>query len=75
MQKVLSSQPLRNLVQAVFFATTLNSSIQVLAQGSSLAPETEKEIDALVVKALADGSTPSVSIAIVKDGKIAFAKA
>ncbi len=75
MQKNLSNHPLCNLVRVVFFAAALSSAIQVLAQASSLPPETEKEIDALVVKALADGTTPSVSIAIVKDGKLAFAKA
>lgn len=75
MQKILTSQPLRNLALAVFFTAALSSSIQASAQASSLPPETEKEIDALVVKALADSTTPSVSIAIVKDGKLAFAKA
>ncbi|MDO8296793.1 MAG: serine hydrolase domain-containing protein [Caulobacter sp.] len=32
-------------------------------------------VDALAVKALADGGAPSVSIAVVRDGEIAFAKA
>lgn len=42
---------------------------------ASLAPDTEHAIDAIVAKSLAESPVPSVSIAIVKDGKLAFAKA
>jgi D-alanyl-D-alanine carboxypeptidase len=42
---------------------------------AQLPPETAAAIDTLVTKALADTGTPAVSIAIVKDGKVAFAKA
>ncbi|MFA9274258.1 MAG: serine hydrolase domain-containing protein [Candidatus Aquirickettsiella gammari] len=75
MKKILSNTSFFNLGRALCFATALSCSTQVQAQTSSLAPDTEKAIDALAIKALADSSVPSVSIAIVKDGKIAFAKA
>lgn len=75
MQKILSGKPFTYLGRAVLFVTALSCSIQVLAQNFALAPDTEKAIDALVMKALADSSVPSVSIAIVKEGKLAFAKA
>jgi CubicO group peptidase (beta-lactamase class C family) len=42
---------------------------------ASLSPDTEQKIDALVTKALADKATPSVSVAVVYDGKIAYARA
>jgi D-alanyl-D-alanine carboxypeptidase len=45
------------------------------AAAASLQPDTEHAIDAIVTKALAGSVTPSVSIAIVKDGKIAYAHA
>lgn len=75
MQKILSSKSFFNLRQALCFVTVLSCCMQVQAQNAGLSSETEKAIDALVVKALADTSVPSVSIAIVKDAKIAFAKA
>src|SRR4051794_11576345 len=37
--------------------------------------DTSTAIDQLVTKALADSGTPAVSIAIVRDGKVTFAKA
>lgn len=45
------------------------------ATANSLPPDTVQAIDALVAKALPGSFTPSVSIAIVKDGKIAYAQA
>lgn len=42
---------------------------------AQLAPETTRAIDAIVAKALEDKSVPSVSIAIVKNGKLAYAQA
>ncbi|WP_103074551.1 serine hydrolase domain-containing protein [Solilutibacter silvestris] len=42
---------------------------------AQLAPDTVRSIDAIVAKALEDKSVPSVSIAIVKDGKLAYAQA
>src|SRR5271154_3063787 len=42
---------------------------------AQLPPETAAAIDTLVAKALSDTGTPAVSIAIVKDGKVAFARA
>lgn len=46
-----------------------------MAAYAQLAPETTRAIDAIVVKALEDKSVPSVSIAIVKGGKLAYAQA
>jgi CubicO group peptidase (beta-lactamase class C family) len=45
------------------------------AAAQGLAPETEKAVDAIVTQALAETGVPSASIAIVKEGRIAFAKA
>ncbi|RFP17879.1 class A beta-lactamase-related serine hydrolase [Duganella sp. BJB488] len=42
---------------------------------AQLAPDTVRAIDAIVAKALEDKSVPSVSIAVVKDGKLAYAQA
>ena len=42
---------------------------------AQLAPDTLRAIDAIALKALEDKSAPSVSIAIVKDGKLAYAQA
>lgn len=42
---------------------------------AQLAPETARAIDAIVVKALEDKSVPSVSIAIVKGGTLAYSQA
>lgn len=42
---------------------------------AQLAPDTARAIDAIVVKALEDKSVPSVSIAIVKNGKLAYTQA
>lgn len=46
--------------------------LHALAQ---LAPSTVHAIDAIVAKVLEDKSVPSVSIAIVKDGKLAYSQA
>jgi D-alanyl-D-alanine carboxypeptidase len=45
------------------------------AASAQLAPDTSRSIDAIVEKALEDKSVPSVSLAIVKDGNLAYAKA
>lgn len=46
-----------------------------LAASAQLAPDTTRAIDAIVAKALEDKSVPSVSIAVVKGGKLAYAQA
>jgi D-alanyl-D-alanine carboxypeptidase len=58
-------------------ATTLILLLITLAipAPAQLPPATTAAIDTLVAKALTDSGTPAVSLAIVKDGKIAFAKA
>lgn len=45
------------------------------AASAQLAPETLRAIDAIAMKAIEDSSAPSVSIAVVKDGKLAYAQA
>lgn len=45
------------------------------AKASDLSPDTARAIDAIVAKALPGSFTPSVSISIVKDGKIAYTQA
>jgi len=42
---------------------------------AQLPPVVAQEIDAIAVQALAENAAPSVSIAVVKDGKIAYVKA
>lgn len=46
-----------------------------LAASAQLAPDTARAIDAIVAKTLDDKSAPSVSIAVVKGGKLAYAQA
>jgi len=46
-----------------------------IGASAQLASDTVRAIDAIVVKALEDKSVPSVSIAIVKHGKLAYAQA
>ena len=43
--------------------------------GAELAPTAAAKIDAAVEQALVDSGTPSASIAVVKDGKLAYVKA
>lgn len=46
-----------------------------IGASAQLAPDTMRAIDAIVAKALEDKSVPSVSIAIVKDGKLTYVQA
>ncbi len=46
-----------------------------LGAHAQLAPATARAIDTIVAKALEDKSVPSVSIAIVKGGKLVYAQA
>ncbi len=50
-------------------------SLSVVSLQGQLSDETAAAVDKLVAKALAESGTPAVSIAIVKDGKVALAKA
>ncbi|SHH21100.1 serine hydrolase [Massilia sp. CF038] len=59
---------MRRLSLAIAFCLPLAASAQLL-------PDTEKAIDALIEKHLAASGEPSISIAIGKDGKLAYAKA
>ena len=45
------------------------------AASAQLTPALQRSMDAVVAKALEDASVPSVSIAVVKDGKLVYAKA
>jgi D-alanyl-D-alanine carboxypeptidase len=53
-------------------AAMLAVSLQLRAQ---LSADTEARIDSIVTKTIADNGTPSVSLAVVKDGEIAYVKA
>jgi len=46
-----------------------------LAGRAQLPPETAAKIDAIVTKAVADSGTPSASISVVAEGKLAYARA
>jgi D-alanyl-D-alanine carboxypeptidase len=65
----------RAALGALMFASAFAVPLPVMAKEPALPPETEQAIAALVTKALAGTSVPSVSIAIVKDGELAYAKA
>ena len=56
------------------YILTLTATLPLCAS-AQLAPDTVRAIDAIVMKALEDKSVPSVSIAIVKGGKLAYAQA
>jgi len=56
----------------LLFCTILIAASPLNAQ---LPPATTAKIDAIAERALADTSAPSVSVAVVKDGKIAYVKA
>jgi CubicO group peptidase (beta-lactamase class C family) len=75
MPKSATASAHRRGLRTILFAIACAAALPVLAQPAGLPPETEKAIAALVTKALAEDPVPSVSIAIVKDGKLAYAKA
>ncbi|MBB3121684.1 serine hydrolase domain-containing protein [Pseudoduganella violacea] len=60
---------------AIIVCTLALTATLPLAAYAQLAPETTRAIDAIVMKSLEDKSVPSVSIAIVKGGKLAYAQA
>ncbi len=66
---------LRTRLFAITIAIACAGPLPAMAQAPGLTPETELAIADLVTKALAETSVPSVSIAIVKDGELAYAKA
>src|SRR5664279_5708441 len=49
--------------------------VSLVCLHAQLSDETEVAVNKLVAKALAESGTPAVSIAIVKDGKVALARA
>jgi CubicO group peptidase (beta-lactamase class C family) len=49
--------------------------LSLVSLQAQLAPDTAAAVDKIVAKALADSGTPSVSIAIIQNGKLALAKA
>ncbi len=57
------------------FAVLAGLALCSAARADGLPAETERKIDAIVAEALAETGVPSASIAIVKDGKVALAKA
>jgi len=75
MPKSIAGSTHRSGLRTLLFALASAASLPVLAQPAGLPPEAEQAIAALVNKALAEDPVPSVSIAIVRDGKLAYAKA
>jgi D-alanyl-D-alanine carboxypeptidase len=65
----------RAALSTLLFAIACTGSLSAMAQRPGLPPETEQAIAALVTKALAETPVPSVSIAIVKNGALTYAKA
>lgn len=59
----------------LLFAIACTGPLPALARRPGLPPETEQAIAAVATKVLAETWVPSVSIAIVKDGELAYAKA
>ena len=62
---------MRHRFHSLILTTVLLATANLRAQ---LPPSTISQIDALATKALADSGTPSLSIAVVKEGQIAYVK-
>ncbi len=61
--------------QAVFCEPTPTPAASGIGGRNSLSPEISRKIDDAVTNALKENGVPSVSIAVVKDGKLTYAKA
>lgn len=75
MPNSIADRARRAALCTLMFAVVCGGPLPAMAQRPGLPPETEEAIAALVTKALAETSVPSVSIAIVKDGELAYARA
>lgn len=62
-------------VSALLLATVLSFSSAHAQQPAQLSPDLREKIDKLALDALAKTGVPSASIAIIKDGQIAYVKA
>src|SRR5262245_27407555 len=61
--------------RAAFSEVTPSPASSTTEQTNSLLPEISKKIDDATTKMLSESGVPSASIAVVKDGKLAYAKA
>ena len=57
------------------FTIALSAPLAAFAGPDSLSPTIAGKIDAAVARVLKQGDTPSISLAVVKDGKVAYVKA
>jgi len=62
-------------MRSLYFSFAAAVSLAASGFAAQLAPATAAKVDEIAAKALADSSAPSVSIAIVQNGQIAYAKA
>ena len=63
------------LGHAAFSEPTSSPAVSGAGETNSLPPEVSKKIDDAATKMLKEGGVPSASIAVVKDGKLAYTKA
>jgi CubicO group peptidase (beta-lactamase class C family) len=61
--------------RAAFSEATPSPASSAIEETNSLVPEISKKIDDATTKMLSESGVPSASIAVVKDGKLAYAKA
>ena len=64
---------MKNILVAVLVSCA--TALVPLTASAQLTPAAEKAIDAIVQEALASSGTPSASVAVVKDGTVAFTRA
>jgi CubicO group peptidase (beta-lactamase class C family) len=62
-------------IRAAFSEATPSPASSATEETNSLVPEISKKIDDVTTKMLSKSGVPSASIAVVKDGKLAYAKA
>src|SRR4030095_11384314 len=60
---------------AAFSEPTPSSASSATEETNSLPPEVSKKVDDAATKMLSESGVPSASIAVVKDGKLAYTKA
>lgn len=73
--KYLDGQTRTGKNGAIIACTLALATLLPASSYAQLAPETTRAIDAIVLKSLEEKSVPSVSIAIVKAGKLAYTQA
>jgi CubicO group peptidase (beta-lactamase class C family) len=71
----MTSLLLRTLPCRLLAVLAVCATVSLQAQASKLPQATEQAVDAAVTRVLQETGVPSASIAIVKDGQIAYAKA